>query len=295
VSAPILRWVGSKRRLAPAIGPRLLSSLAGGGRYYEPFAGSLALFLWLREKGWKGAATLSDACEPLINTYREIASWPGEVAGHLAVYPSLESQWERGAELGGKGRRGLYEHIRAEFNNPWYRLERWEPAWATAQAARLIYLNRRCFNGLYRTNAKGEFNTDFGGEARKTPMPTAEELSLFASSLSGAELRCSDFAAVVSEATEGDVVYADPPYNGTYTGYSASFGPKDQGRLAEALKGAVERGARVVTSNADTEYVRALYASWATVEELDLTYLVGGKKGRRPQAKELLISAGGGR
>jgi DNA adenine methylase len=284
VTTPLLRWVGSKRRLAPSIGPRLLSSLQGSGRYFEPFAGSLALFLWLRSNGWKGPAILSDACEPLIVTYQAIQH------DHLAVDEMLRQLAEGEKATPATERAAFYAETRRRFNvRP--RLG-WLPS-DPFQAGRLIYLNRRCFNGLYRTNAKGEFNTDFGGEARKTPMPTAEELGALAGELANATLRCSDFAAVVEEAAEGDVVYADPPYNGTYTGYSAPFGPRDQERLAAALKGAVARGATVVASNADTEYVRALYQPWATVEELELTYLVGGRKGRRPEAKELLITGGG--
>jgi DNA adenine methylase len=287
MTTPLLRWVGSKRRLAPTIGPRLLSALAGGGRYYEPFAGSLALFLWLRGEGWRGAATLSDACEPLIGMYRAVHR------GGAVVETIAREAAQLDADAARVGAEAVYDSAKALFNEHLPGKPGYRPA-CPYQAARFLFLNRRCFNGLWRQGPGGEFNVAWGGPERKTAMPSAEELAAFAGALEGATLLTSDFASVLNEVDAGDVVYADPPYNGTYTGYSAPFGPRDQERLAAALKGAVARGATVVASNADTEYVRALYSSWATVEEIELTYLVGGRKGRRPEAKELLITAGGG-
>jgi DNA adenine methylase len=280
---PLLRWVGSKRRLAPTIGPRLLAALAAGGRYFEPFLGSGALFLWLREQGWRGEAVLSDACAPLIETYRAIFSRPAAVADWL-------EHFEREARKGINALEAerYYNEVKTSLNLDICTV----PLGGSHLAACVIWVNRRCFNGLWRTDARGNFNVAWGGPGRKTPMPSAEELEAFGAELRGADLRSGDFAAVVREAGRGDVVYTDPPYNGVYKGYSAPFGPREQGALVEALKGAVARGAFVVASNADTPYVRALY-TWASVEELDLTSLVGGKAGRRPAAKELLITAGG--
>jgi DNA adenine methylase len=261
---PLLRWVGGKRRLAPAIGPRLLSALASGGRYFEPFVGSAAIFLWLRAQGWRGRAVLSDACAPLIGMYQEVRGSPAMVADCL------------GKHAGSPNSEEVYLGLRQRFNTE-------IRGGGAQQAARFLWLNRRCFNGLWRTDARGLFNVAWGGPERKTAMPSGEELAAFAGALEGVDLRACDFGAVV---------YCDPPYNGTFAGYSSRFDAPEQGRLAAELRAAAGRGAFVVTSNADTEYVRALYGAWARIEYLELTYLVGGKKGRRPAAREVLITAG---
>lgn len=287
--APILRWVGSKRALAGIIGPKILEALAAGGRYFEPFLGSAAIYLWLWAQGWRGRAVLSDACVPLMGLYRAIQRG-GEVVKTIALEAASidqDAQHHRAPEE-------IYGAIRELFNahlpgRPGYRVA------CPYQAARFIYLNRRCFNGLWRQGPRGEFNVAWGGE-RKTPMPTIEELQTFSEAIQGVEtlLYEGDFEAALygASAGAGDVIYCDSPYNGSYAGYSARFGPKEQERLAGVLKLAHQRGAAVFTSNADTPYIRALYSSWATeIEPIPIVYRVGGKGERRQTTNEVLISA----
>lgn len=272
--APLLRWVGGKRALAPIIGPKILEALASGGRYFEPFLGSAAIYLWLVAQGWRGRAVLSDACAALIQTYRAIWSQADLVSGLLDVFEELERE--------AQDHKAYYLAIRKDFNAG--------GASSAVQAARMLWLNRRCFNGLWRQGPGGEFNVAWGGE-RKTPMPTDDELQGFAAAIKWADLRTCSFEVPISEAGAGDVIYADSPYNGDYAGYSARFGPREHGELAACLKQAVERGATVFASNANTPYVRAVYSGWAEIEEIPVVYKVGGKGERREETSEVLITA----
>src|SRR6185295_15939056 len=108
-------------------------------------------------------------------------------------------------------REGVYGAVKSLFNATLRRRPKTDPV----QVARFLYLNYRGFNGLFRTNRQGEYNVAFGG-LRKTPLPTLAVLTSVSQALQGAELFCSDFAPRLSEAGPGDVVYADPPYNGTF-------------------------------------------------------------------------------
>jgi DNA adenine methylase len=161
-----------------------------------------------------------------------------------------------------------------------------------ALAASFLYLNRRGFNGLWRTNLLGRMNVPWGGE-RTTPLPSLGQLAAFSGALKGATLRCCDFEAVLAEVRFGDVVYADPPYAGAFTGYAGRFDTGDQRRLRDALRAAWERGATIFTTNADHPLVRELYDGHPFRREpLGAHYAIGGRRERRASARELLITAG---
>lgn len=272
---PILRWCGGKARLARYVAQRVLEAWRPGGTYYEPFLGGAAVFLYLRAHSFTAPAVLSDALYPLIDLYAAVADSPREVALYLQDI----------AQAGAT--KAYYLHIRQVFNERTFA----QGSEFYRQAARLLYLNHRGFNGLYRTNQKGELNTPWGGD-RRTPLPSRADLDALAQALEGARLRCSDFEATISKAGPGDVVYADPPYAGTYTGYAGGFSEADQRRLRDALLAAHQRGAAVLASNRDCEEVRELYGPPFSIEGMELAYTIGGKGARRERTKEVLISAG---
>jgi DNA adenine methylase len=195
-----LRWAGSKRQLLPHLKKYIPSTYK---RYIEPFAGSACLFFDLAPS----AAIIGDVNSDLINTYKTIRRHWKQVAGALEELVPCEK---------------TYYDLRSCQPNFLSRTER---------AARFIYLNRFCFNGLYRTNNQGEFNVPFGGEGTGR-LPTHEELREAASLLRHATLVDGSFEASLSMVRKGDFVYMDPPYvrkhKRSFTEYAPSeFGVKE--------------------------------------------------------------------
>lgn len=236
---PFLKWPGGKRWLADTLARTVAKQLASGGTYFEPFAGGAAVFFALQPK----KAVLSDINDALIETY-------------TAVRDNAESVT---AEL----RR---MRVTAE---EYYRRRAWRPRSAIRRAARFLYLNRTAFAGMYRLNARGEFNVPYGGGERTPAMLLdGHILAQAARSLRSTVLYAADFASVIGQAKSGDVVYCDPTYTVAHNGNGfvryneKNFAWEDQQRLAIAARAAVERGATVIISNAHHPSVAALYTGW---------------------------------
>jgi DNA adenine methylase len=282
---PILRWVGSKRAQAVELAKELSGALALlGGRYFEPFVGSASVALAMREAGVPAESMrLGDGLDTLIETYRALVAYPKET---IEAFYQLLERAEKARS------RHLYNKLRADVNQ-----ERRQAAFLSTPrpelAAEFIYLNVRGFNGLGRENKSGDFNMTIGrsgykkGELRA---PKRGEILEFARALIGAELIAGDFEALIDQAGAGDLIYADPPYDGTFNSYAKEWQKTDQERLANALQRANKRGAMIYASNTDTERIRALYA-WCRVNERAINWQVGGKKERRVEAKEVLLVA----
>lgn len=264
--APLLKWAGGKRRFARVHGDALFARvLERGGRLVEPFAGGAALSLHLGLAG----TVLSDVEEDLVTTYRVVRDRHEELATLLAL-------------MSGQVDRDGYYRVRAAV-----------PTSELEVAARLVFLNRLCFNGLYRKNRRGEFNVPYGGRAR--PLPGTERLREVSRALRGFDLRCADFEEVLIHAGDGDVVYADPPYWGVFSDYGAAgFGRGDHERLAGALRGAAGRGAEFYLHNSDTELVRGLYGGWCELLAVEESRSVSATAGGRAPVGCLLITARGG-
>ena len=177
---PFLRWAGSKRQLIPTLS-RYLSS--GFSRYIEPFAGSAALFFSISPE----SAVLGDINEELISTYEQVRD------NLAAVLEGLRSM-----------RKGRDEYLRTREIDA-------STLTPSLRAARFIYLNRYCFNGLYRTNLSGKFNVPYGGN-KTGRLPTKEHFERCSQLLQRAELVAGGFDATLREARAGDFVYMDPPF-----------------------------------------------------------------------------------
>jgi len=262
MSKPLLRWAGSKRQMLP-----ILSSAAPDSfhRYLEPFAGSACLFFHLNPK----ESILGDINAPLIETYRTVRRWPNAVANRL-------SAMERSAEN--------YYQFRAA--NP-------KTISPSARAARFIYLNRLCFNGLYRTNADGCFNVPYGG-AKSGALPSSTVLADASQALTRCRLICGDFSNVLRCTGEGDFVYMDPPYRTaarrTFREYDAlDFSAADLERLKMWLELLDKRGATFLVSYAESEEGHMLASGYhSTIVEV--TRNISGFIGSRGRCNELLIS-----
>ena len=231
---PFLKWPGGKRWLAPLLANIIDRELLG--TYFEPFVGAAAVFLQLRQK----RAVLSDINAELIHCLREVKADPESV---------LRAVWR-------------YTNTRECY----YRARCSRPRTAIGAAARLIYLNRTCWGGIYRLNQNGEFNVPFGGHDRVICHKGA--LLAVAGLLRRATLRCADFEEVMAEAGRGDVIYADPPYttrgedNGFLRYNEQLFSWADQKRLAAAARLAAKRGAFVAVSALWQRDLLGLYGRW---------------------------------
>lgn len=274
MTAPLLKWPGGKAGTAQRIRARFPAQLVGVLR--EPFAGSAAFSLSL---GWAANCILNDANARLMEVHRWVRDAPDSVVDALRSLPG-EEDW-----------RDAYYDVRSAFN-----AER-VPALSAVQAARLIWLNKACFNGLYRENAAGGFNVPRGSYARLA-LPSAERIREVSVALQPATLTTGAYKSTVANASEGDWLYVDPPYDGkTFTGYVAGgFGWADQLDLARACAAAVGRGVHVVMSNAATDRMLMLLAFHGFhVETFTTTRSIGRTaESRSAPAHELLAWAGPG-
>ncbi len=258
MARPFLKWAGGKRRLLPELLARAPKHFV---RYHEPFLGGGALFFALRPE----RASLADAGEELVNTFQVVQSQVEPLLSLLRLHQSNHSPSHFYATRGEKSAAPLQ------------------------QAARMIYLNKTCFNGLFRLNAAGQFNVAMGQQ----PSPEivqADRLRACAQALQGAEIACQDFRLL--RAQKGDFVYFDPPYDGGYTGYTPQgFTSEDQADLAALALKLHGEGVQVLLSNADTPYVRSLYREGPfRVEQVRAPRSISCCGSGRKPAKEILIT-----
>jgi len=270
---PILKWAGSKRKLLPELRARMPKAF---GCYFEPFAGGLALFFDVNP----GRAFLTDTNADLIELYQEVARAPEPIARYAAALARMHTQ-------------RVYFDTRERWNTE--RAE-WAPY---IRAATFLYLNRSCFNGLFRLNKRGMFNVP-PGRYRTIAVPDAAQLAAAQRVLQGRRIFQMDFRNALSFVSPGDFVYADPPYvpltkSSSFTSYtSASFGQRDQVELAQKLGELVQQGVRVMASNSDTDIVRALYGDTSiwTLHEVKAARSINSKGGKRGEIGELVITGG---
>jgi DNA adenine methylase len=265
---PFLKWVGGKRQLLPEIMKHVPASY---GRYWEPFVGGGALFFHLTHVDLGHAATLIDTNEELIRTYTAVRDEVENVIEKLSTYP-YES--------------AFYYRMRASF-----------PACEAACAARMIYLNKAGFNGLYRVNRQGKFNVPFGRYTNPT-ICDAATLRTCSLGLQNTTLRFGDFALSMRDVKKGDFVYFDPPYvpltaTSNFTQYAKTgFGTQDQARLRDVALTLKRRGITVLLSNSSAPLVRELYGNKKdfTLHEVDARRAVNSDAKKRGTVKELLIT-----
>jgi DNA adenine methylase len=259
---PFLKWPGGKRWLVSQHANFLPVRYE---RYIEPFLGGGAVFFRVAPS----SSILSDANVELINAYRCIRRDPLGLDQVLAKFQRKHSD---------------------EF---YYRMRATKPTEPMARAARFVYLNRTCFNGMYRVNREGQFNVPIGTkQAISYPPGYLEQV---ARHLRGANLRAMDFEETLDLAKEGDFVFVDPPYtvmhnNNGFIKYNAKlFSWNDQMRLASAVKRAARRGASILLSNADHSDVRTLYDGFGEHHQIGRSSVLSGMAEGRRSTTELLI------
>lgn len=267
-ASPILKWAGGKRSLLRQYDRHFPARFKA---YHEPFVGGAAVFFHLRPR-LQGACHLGDVNPELINLYTVLRD---------QVEPLIER---------------LGEHSRQHDPEYFYQVRSQHPGEleSLARAARMVYLNKTCFNGLYRVNSKGYFNVPLGRYANPTILDP-ERLRAASRALHGVELRLEPFETVLDRAEEGDLVYFDPPYQpltrtANFTSYTAdSFSEEDQARLAGVFRRLSERGVQVLLSNSDTELVRDLYQGFR-LHKIQAPRFINSKAAGRKAIGELLVA-----
>jgi DNA adenine methylase len=238
---PFLKWAGGKRQLLPEI--RKYLSLKEGSTYYEPFVGAGAVFFDLQP----AKAVINDSNAELIAAYHAIAESAEELIALLEDHKKRD---------GGD----YYYRVRAQDRDAAYR-----HMGAAEKAARLIYLNKTCYNGLYRVNSRGWFNVPRGRQANPAICEPELLRALHRYLRKGRiTILSGDFASAVQTANARSFVYFDPPYHSGdtagFTGYRpGGFGEGEQRRLRDVFAELAGRGVPCLESNADTPFIRNLY------------------------------------
>lgn len=261
--APVLKWAGGKRWLVGREASEFVP--LEFERLVEPFAGGAAVFFHLAPK----RAWLNDINADLIDTYRALAG-----------------EWEAVVQR-------LGHHQKRHGSSYYYEVRSSRPRSLAGRAAKFLYLNRTCFNGLYRVNLKGEFNVPVG--TKSAVLLDEDDFPEVSVRLRRTKLTSWDFEKVINRVGRGDFVFADPPYtvrhnlNGFIKYNEKLFSWADQERLREALFRAKSRGAQVVLSNADHESIRELYRGAVDIRAVARRSVMAAQSYDRKLTTELLI------
>ena len=265
---PILKWAGGKTK---TVNQLLKYFPVEFKNYHEPFVGGGAVFfnLFPEIKKWKATAFLSDNVEELINLYKVIRD-DLETLIKISKNHIYDKQY--------------YYIMRSLDLKKLSKVER---------ASRMLYLNKTCFNGLYRVNSKGQFNVSFG-EYVDPVIVDEEALRKASEAFQFAKLFCGDFELVLENAGAGDFVYLDPPYvplsaTSNFTGYTpGSFNIEDHYRLREIFEILKGRGCYVMLSNSNTELVKELYKG-CNIKTINAIRAINSDITKRGSIKELAI------
>ena len=236
---PFLKWAGGKRQLMPYIREQIPAKY---NRYFEPFIGGAAVLFDLQPT----KANINDVNAELTNCYRVIKEKPDELLAHISTHENTEEYFYK---LRGLDREPNFIDLSD-----------------VERASRIIFLNKTCFNGLFRVNSRGEFNVPFGNYIN--PLIANQSVIKAVSSYlkkQDVQITNDDFADAVADAKKGDFVYFDPPYDpvsdtASFTGYNLDkFDRTEQKRLKEVADDLTRRKCKVLLSNSDTEFIRDLY------------------------------------
>lgn len=292
---PFLKWAGGKRQLLEQFKKHFPKDLSKEGKikyFYEPFLGSGAVFFWVSQHCNIKKAYLNELNSEIYLCYVAIKKDVKSVISHLTEY---DTQYKSRTET---DRENLYYEVREEYNTTRKNLnfKKYCPKSSPKRVAITIFLNRTCFNGLYRVNSKGNFNVPFG-RYHSPRICDAENLRNVSKLLQNVEISNSDFTAVKSKLKEDSFVYFDPPYKpisetAKFTSYSAdSFGDKDQERLAKLVR-QIDNGnkAKIMLSNSapKSNYFKRLYLGFR-IEKITASRLINCVAEKRGKVNEILV------
>lgn len=265
-----LKWAGGKRRILPLIEEFFPNKFE---KYFEPFLGGGSVFFHIKSKYNPSECIISDTNIDLINVYLHVRDNPRDLIKQLSRFKDRHSE-------------EFYYDVRGRFNKFKYSdIER---------SAAFIYLNKTCFNGLYRVNRKNEFNVPFG--QIRNPGIYDEEVIYSASELLSdkVKIKHQDYNAVLKTAGKGDFVYLDPCYDPLKRTSFAHYTPErfsetDRDKLHIFIESLRKRGTKVVLSNNDIPQIRKLYSSY-NIHEILAPRSIGSKATYRSKLTELVIT-----
>lgn len=270
ILAPILKWVGGKRQLLSEISPLLPKKIT---TYVEPFVGGGAVLFDLQPK----KAVINDFNKELINTYKVVKESPNKLLELLKIHDKNNCE-------------DYYYEIRALD-----RTDDFENMSDVAKAARIIYLNKTCFNGLYRVNQAGQFNSPYG--KYKNPNIINEPAILAMSNYfnnNNIKIIQGDYKDALKNLRKGAFVYFDPPYmpistSSSFTGYTeGGFGEKEQIELKKECEKLNARGIKFMLSNSDHPLIRELYKDY-NIKIVQARRSINSKGNKRGEINEILV------
>lgn len=237
-----VKWAGGKKQLLNQLKQYFPETI---NRYFEPFVGGGAVAFYIIKHYKPKEVYLSDNNDELTNAYKVIKDNVNELIENLKEYKRQHSK-------------EFYYKVRAKNPKELSNLER---------AVRFIYLNKTCFNGLYRVNSKGEFNVPIGSYTNPA-IYNEQELKEISRLLKGVEIKTKQFYEIQNKVKEGDFIYFDPPYypikKDSFTTYTKEeFLDKEQKKLAKLFKKLDKKGAKVMLSNSDSHFVEGLYKEYS--------------------------------
>lgn len=269
---PYLKWAGGKRQLLPVI-ENYIPDENEINTYYEPFIGAGAV-LFARQPSH---AVINDHNTQLITTYKVIKEHVDELIHLLQIHKESNTK-------------EYFYDIREQDR----KLDKFNTLTDVEKAARFIYLNKTCYNGLYRVNSQGLFNVPFG--KYKNPAiceeVTLREINKYFNS-SNISILNGDFSEALKTASKGDFVYLDPPYhspnNMNFTGYQAGgFNEGEQVRLYETFLELSNKNVKCLLSNSDTDFIRDLYKDF-TIHTVKATRAINSDASKRGKVNEVLV------
>lgn len=267
---PFLKWAGGKRQLMPEIREMLPDGVTTHP-YYEPFIGGGALFFELLPK----RAVINDYNEELINVYTVIRDNPSELIEDLKRHKNTAEYFYKIRAI---DRQPLFSNLT--------RIER---------ASRIIYLNKTCYNGLYRVNNAGEFNSPFGRYKNPNIVnePVIKAVSKYLNS-SQIQISSCDYALILKDIPTDSFVYLDPPYHpisesSSFTGYvQGGWDEGDQLRLRDVCNRLRDNGIKFLLSNSASDFIREIYSDY-NIHIVQAKRSVNSNPSRRGQVDEFLI------
>lgn len=270
---PFLKWVGGKAKLVPAIKSLMPED---HGAYYEPFVGGGALFFSVKPK----SAHINDINSALIGAYSNVKARAPDL---IECLKQMQLEYE---SYDAEGRKAFYYEARDEYNSI-------KDPLSLRKSCLLIFLNKTCYNGMYRENSKGGFNVPFGNYKRPVICDSGTIMAAHRA-LKEATVTNSSFEEAVVSARQGDFVYFDPPYypltkTSNFTSYSElGFEEKDQIKLKKVFDDLTKRGCYVMLSNSSTDFIKELYGEYRKEIVLANRAINSDSKGRG-KIEELII------
>lgn len=277
ITTPFLKWAGGKRKLAPIISALMPENFfTGNGRFFEPFIGGGALTFYLGDRAGEKyipgeRLIISDTNEDLITTY-------------IVIKDNLDELIVRLMELS--------KNINKDF---FYEMRLQNPTTPVEKAARVIFLNKTCFNGLWRVNSKGQFNVPWG-HYKKPRLFDEDNLMACSVRLKNSKIFAGHFESVVTNSNKDDFVYFDPPYlplssSSNFSKYArADFGTNEHELLSGVIKQLTKKGVKMILSNSDTPLSREIFGSELNLYQLGVQRNIAAKSSSRIKVSEIIAT-----